>query len=515
MKKNLFNSIGVFSTTALFAMSSFVTNAQTAFDVIANSPNHTVLEQAITTAGLQSALDDPNATLTVFAPDDAAFTAFLNETGLTAAQLLASTDLNDILTYHVLGSTVGSSAINNGDDATPLNTANTLKLTVDGSSVFINQAQVNAADLSASNGVVHSLDAVLLPNETVVDVAIDNNFTTLATALTEARLIPALTDPLDTFTVFAPSDAAFTQSLADLGISAADLLANADLADILLYHVLGAEVLSTGLTNGQIADPLNPANSIKITVTSNNEVFANQAPVSMADVQADNGVVHVIDEVIFTDETVVDAAIDNGFTILTQAVVTAELLPALTDPFEEYTVFAPTDAAFTQFITDEGITAADLLSSTELSDILLYHTIGAEVLSGDLVNGPVTTLNGGDVVIDITSGVTVNGINVSTPDVDVDNGVVHAIDYVLNPANASVNDFTLEMVDVYPNPAINTINVKEMEGAEYSIMNMAGQTVMSGTINNSSIDISQLELGTYFMNLSNDATLYRARFVKK
>jgi len=327
----------------LFGLS---TQAQTNVfdDVISTSPDHTSLTAALEAAGLDDDLQDPNAEFTVFAPDDDAFSNLAAALGVTVGDLLALDNLSDILLYHVLGAEVPSSAIVNGDIVTPLNDANTIKLTATGDGdVFVNQAQVNAADLPTDNGVVHSLDAVILSDETVVDVAIDNGFTALTAAVVTAELLPALTDPFAEYTVFAPSDDAFNNLAAALGTDLEGILANPELGNILTYHVLGQEVMSSMINNGDIVTPLNDANTIKLTATGDGDVFANQAQVELADVGADNGVVHAIDAVILSSETVVDVAIDNGFTSLTAAVVTAELLPALTDPFATFTVFAPSD----------------------------------------------------------------------------------------------------------------------------------------------------------------------------
>jgi transforming growth factor-beta-induced protein len=498
---------------SLFGLSAF---GQTVYGVISGSTNHTTLTAAIDAAGLTTTLNDAAGDFTVFAPDDAAFNDLFAELGITAADLLADANLASILTYHVLNGTTLSTAISNGDIVPPLNTANTLKLTVTTTpSVFVNQAEVNAADLSASNGVVHSIDAVLLTNETVADVAIDNGFNTLVTAVVEARLLPALTDPFAELTVFAPTDAAFTAALTNLGISAADLLASADLTNILLYHVLGSEVLSSAISNGDIETPLNAGNTVKMTVKTNGDVFANHAQVTTADVTADNGVVHIIDQVILENETVVDAAIDNNFTILTQAVVAAELLPALTNPFEEYTVFAPTDAAFTTFITDAGITAGDLLADANLAAILLYHTVGMEVLSGALTNGAVTTLNGDDVIIDLTSGVMVNDANVVTADVQVDNGVVHAIDKVLVPGTASIEELASEQFSVYPNPTSTMIKVDNFENASFKIFNMNGEIVKDGSIESNTIHLESLNNGIYHLHIFEGNKVYTSQFVKQ
>ncbi|MFN9112353.1 MAG: fasciclin domain-containing protein, partial [Bacteroidota bacterium] len=360
--------------------------------------------------------------------------------------LLALPNLNDILLYHVLGVEVPASGVTNGAIVDPLSPTNSLKLTVNGSNVFVNQAQVNAPDLFADNGVVHSTNAVLLPYTTVADIAIGSpDHTTLVAAVIEARLLPALTDPLASLTVFAPTDAAFTAALNALNLTAAELLASPDLSDILLYHVLGEEVLSTDLSNGMLANPLNTTNTLKVTLDVSG-VFVNQAQVTIPDLPADNGTVHVLDAVVLPSTTVADVAIGSpAHTTLVAAVIEARLLPALTNPFSSLTVFAPTDAAFTAALNELGLTAAQLLASASLSDILLYHVLGAEVLSTDLSNGmlatPLNSANTLKVTID-GSNVFVNQAQVTAANLPADNGTVHVLDGVVLP-NTTVVDVAL------------------------------------------------------------------------
>ena len=219
MKKQLFNVKTVLASVLLTLTSSAFGQTNVFDDIIATSPNHNLLEAALIQEGLDAALQDPTATLTVFAPDDNAMSALASELGITDPQvdptdLLATPDLDQILLYHVLGSTVASSGVTNGLIAAPLNTANTLKFTVDGANVYANQASITAVDLTADNGVVHVLDAVVLPNQTVADVAIGSAaHTSLVAAVVEARLLPALTDPFGTFTVFAPTNTAFDDAV--------------------------------------------------------------------------------------------------------------------------------------------------------------------------------------------------------------------------------------------------------------------------------------------------------------
>jgi transforming growth factor-beta-induced protein len=413
-------------------------------DVIAVSPNHTSLAAAIQQAGLVSALQDNTATLTVFAPDNAAFNDLASSLGVTIADLLASPDLSSILLYHVLGVEVASADVTNGALVTPLNPANTIKMTkTSAGTVYANHAMVNAADLFADNGVVHSINKVILSNQTVVDVALNNGFTTLATAVITAELLPALTDPFSTLTVFAPTNTAFDELAAALNTNIAGLLALPNLADILTYHVLGAEVLAADINNGDIVSPLSTTNSLKLTKTSAGNVFVNHAQVTLADVQADNGVVHVLNKVVLPSVTVVDVALDNGFTTLATAVITAELLPALTDPFSTLTVFAPTNTAFDELATALNTNTAGLLALPNLADILTYHVLGAEVFAADINSGgvvsPLSTTNTLKFTKTTTGNVFVNHAQVTIADVLADNGVVHVLNKVVLPSETVVD----------------------------------------------------------------------------
>ncbi|MGD2043936.1 MAG: fasciclin domain-containing protein [Acidimicrobiia bacterium] len=142
----------------------------TIVDVAAGNEDFSTLVAAVEAAGLTDALADPDATLTVFAPTNEAFDAALTALGLTAEELLADTEtLTSILTYHVLGEVVTSSDIAAaGTEEIPVETLSGEELTVvvgdDGTVSFADQdAVVTTADLEASNGVIHVIDAVLLP----------------------------------------------------------------------------------------------------------------------------------------------------------------------------------------------------------------------------------------------------------------------------------------------------------------------------------------------------------------
>ena len=453
-------------------------------------------------------MSNPFGTFTVFAPTDAAFADLADELGVQVSDLLDLENLTDVLLYHVLGVEVPSSAVTNGLIESPLNEDNTIKMTVTSTGdVFANHAEVILFDVEASNGVVHAIDAVILPSTTVVDVAINNaGFTILTTAVVQQELLPVLTNPFSTFTVLAPTDAAFTALLSDLGITAEQLLESADLTDYLLYHVFDSEILSSDLANGLIAEPISETNTIKVTVTGSGDVFFNHAEVVLANVEADNGVVHAIDAVILPVNTVVDVAIDNNFTYLTTALIQEELVPTLSNPFSEFTVFAPTNQAFEELAEALSTDIAGLLALENLTTVLLYHVVAGTVASTDLTNGTVNTLADLDVTVNITGGVTINNSNVTLPDVAAFNGIVHVIDRVLVPGGSpvSLDDFDNVSITAYPNPSSTVVSFTGLEEAELSIVDINGSVVFTGKYTNNPIDISDLSSGMYFIYISSE-----------
>jgi len=287
---------------------------------------------------------------------------------------------------------------------------------------------------------------VYAEESTVVEIAVnDGNFTTLVAALQEAELVDTLSGE-GPFTVFAPTDDAFADLLAQLDITASDLLNHPQLTDVLLYHVVSGKVMSTDLSEGMEAETLKGDN---ITVSLEGGVFINDSEVVTADIEGSNGVVHVIDEVLVPEdfvletepeETVVDIAVNNGsFTTLVAALQEAELVEALSGE-GPFTVFAPTDDAFADLLAQLDITASDLLNHPQLTDVLLYHVVSGKVMSTDLSEGmEAPTLKGDNIMVSLEGGVFINDSEVVTADIEGSNGVIHVLDSVLVPG-----DFVLE-----------------------------------------------------------------------
>ena len=269
----------------------------TIMDIVANSVDHATLEIALVASGLDETLSNPGA-FTLFAPTDAAF-ALLPAGALNALLADPNGALVDVLLYHALQGTVLSTDLSDGMMAATLQGSD-ITVTINANGVFINNAQVILADVMADNGVVHIIDAVLIPGitpvtTTVVDIIVNSPVhNILETAVIAAELADDLSGD-GPFTVFAPTDAAF-EALPAGTIDALLADPTGALAQILLYHVVAGEALSSSLTNGQTITTLQ-GTDVTVSITGGN-VFINNAQVVVADLVADNGVVHVIDAVL-------------------------------------------------------------------------------------------------------------------------------------------------------------------------------------------------------------------------
>ena len=394
---------------------------------------HDSLVAGVIQAGLLETLQGPGP-FTVFAPTDQAFT----DAGIDLAALdtpEGQATLSDILLYHVVAGEVPAANVTDCMSATAVN-GNPLSFTV-GTSVMVNGATVTATDVATSNGIIHVIDKVLSPTETPNDIPRTAQCTgihdSLVAAVIQADLLETLQGP-GPFTVFAPTDQAFT----DAGIDLAALDTpdgKAALADILLYHVVSGDVPAANVTECMSATAVNGQ---PLSFTVGDSVMVNGATVTLADVSTSNGVIHVIDKVLSPKDTPNDiprtAQCTGIHDSLVAAVVQAELLATLqgNGPF---TLFAPTDQAF----ADAGIDLAALDTAegkATLTDILLYHVVAGAVPSSAVTECmSATAVNGQSLSFTVGDTVMVNGATVTLADVNTSNGVIHVIDKVLSPTD--------------------------------------------------------------------------------
>jgi transforming growth factor-beta-induced protein len=268
--------------------------------------NFETLVIAVIAAELVDALRGPGP-FTVFAPSEEAWARLPPGTLQRLLRPVNKAMLTDILLYHVVSGAVAASTITNGQVAgTLLNGADVTFGVLDGT-VTVNQATVIAADVSATNGVIHVIDEVLLPPEaaallstpSIIDTAIESGFGTLVTAVGVAGLVDALNGP-GPFTVFAPTDTAF-ENLEDGLLN--ELINNPlDLAYVLQYHVVSGLVLAEDAIalDGESVTTLN---GYDIDISFVDGVLRiNDANVIQGDIRASNGVIHILDAVLIPPE---------------------------------------------------------------------------------------------------------------------------------------------------------------------------------------------------------------------
>ena len=261
---------------------------------------------------------------TVFAPTDEAFKALLAKLGTSEEEFLARPDLADILKLHIVkGKQLLSSDLQEEQSLETLQ-GNELKVVKEGEAVKVGPATVLKSDLIGSNGVIHSIDMVLLPetseegegegeeedpisafdaqeaNKTIIDLVKESgDFKMLLKAIAAAKLLDTLKEN-GPFTFFAPTDEAFKALLAKLGMSEEQFLARPDLADILKLHIIkGKQLLSSDLQEEQSLETLQ---GDELNVVKEGEaVKVGPATVLKSDLIGSNGVIHSIDTVLLPE----------------------------------------------------------------------------------------------------------------------------------------------------------------------------------------------------------------------
>ncbi|MEE4176996.1 MAG: fasciclin domain-containing protein [Bacteroides sp.] len=260
-----------------------------------NRPTFSTLNVALARTGLASVVSSNR--LTVFAPTDAAFA----ELGLYPNNIASVPNLADILLYHVVDGVVTSDMLSNGFVPTANGAA--VEINLD-NGVFVNDAQVIMADIKARNGIIHAIDKVMFP-PTMNLVELAQSFAPEFSILVDAVIAAGLTEVLATggpFTVFAPTNAAFAALLEELPYDSLDEIPVEVLTEVLLYHVVEGRVFSSDLVSGTVPT-LNgtfEVNTSNFTITDFNQREANIVT-SLINIQATNGVVHVIDRVILPE----------------------------------------------------------------------------------------------------------------------------------------------------------------------------------------------------------------------
>lgn len=335
--------------------------------------SYNTLNAAIDKAGIRASLEAGNVTL--FAPTDAAFEA----AGIDIRDIDAA-ELADILTYHVADGSILS---------TDLGAA---VATLNGSSIIVNGECLNGStafasagkDVNLSNGVIHSIDNILIPPTGDITAKInefatatDAELTLLQNAIVKAGLDATLSSNAS-FTLFAPTDAAMTA--AGLDQTAIDAATVQELQDILLYHVLSGAVLTCGVVEGRTETakgPLTSEKGVDITI-GDDGVEVEGAVVETADIIADNGVIHIVDAVVFPKQTIIEALEQPNigffqyyrthrfFEILAKSGITYDLN-------DKIYLLVPSTFALDTYLDNLGTDVATL-TPAECADIVNFHT---------------------------------------------------------------------------------------------------------------------------------------------
>ncbi|UBZ13052.1 fasciclin domain-containing protein [Flagellimonas marinaquae] len=395
---------------------------------------------------------------TVFAPTNEAFNDLLAQLdGFDSLDDFSSQQLQDllavILTYHVVADAAFSTDLSDGMSLTTLQ-GSSLQVVIDGD-VFIQDAtdvpaQVVDADIEVSNGVVHIIDKVLLPQAIldeladiilvpITDLAIGNeNLQNLVAALTAADGdLPTVLRGDGPFTVLAPTDEAFENFLD--GAALADIPTDV-LTNVLLNHVISGEVTSedlTGLGSGYTSTLATGAGEQNVSLffdTSDGVTFNGVSSVITPDVKALNGIVHVVDAVIDIPNIVDHAVANPGLSSLVAALTdggNTTFTDLLSNEEELFTVFAPGNDAFSAFTNP---------NSNDINAILANHVVmGAAAFRSDLTSTYYTTEaefatdENLSLYVNIDDGVTLNGTSsVVMADIVASNGVIHTVDAVID-----------------------------------------------------------------------------------
>jgi transforming growth factor-beta-induced protein len=440
------------------------------------TPSLSILVDALTMyPDLVNALSN-DGSYTVFAPTNDAFVALLEVIGQTDLNDIPENVLERLLKYHVIsGAALLSSDLSNGQEAATLLSADDMiTVGVNNMDVTINGAMVTTANVEASNGVVHIVDAVLVPEQelsivnTIVEPAYFNkDFSILTAAVIKADLLETLINKEANYTLFAPNNAAFEKA----NITSLDNLSKEDLVPILTYHVIDGEVFGDGLpATGSAVTTL--GGNFYLSINNSGTYINGTSMVTVATLAGealdyDNGVVHTIDMTLVpATDNIVNIAVaasqasegaEFGQLVAALTAVendeTTDALVSILSGEGSFTVFAPTDAAFASLYSlaqvEDFAALVDAVGIGTIEVVLKYHVLGSKVFSSDIPNAlngnanvalsPLAegnfTLNSDLTITDTDGALQLGTVDASIIDTDIfgTNGVIHVIDQVILP----------------------------------------------------------------------------------
>ena len=402
----------------------------TVLELLAAAPSNSHFNDIVSNDDLNALLDS-GTDLTVLVPNNDAIDAYAAAMGMTTADFIASESAVDMALYHIVPNEAIMFSALSGESV--VTTALGMPISFQEYEV-VNATDVAAADLEASNGVVHLLDEVVVLSDGIyqwLDASTQHNY--LTTAVNFLGLDGAFS-AIGAGTIFAPTDGAILAYADANDLSIIDIVYNPDFLDALLVHSIGSAALTSGdlLAAGNVT--ADSGDELFIT-SSEGAVYVNAAEVTNADNLTQNGVVHVVNEIIMPTNFLSDAIADAGLTLLDTLLTLTGIIDELSVP-ANYTVFAPTDSAIMAFLEAEELTLDELLLDVDgLTEGLLLHVVDDFLASTDLQDGDqLMTLAGDAVLVEVAEGsVMVGGATVVQADIPADNGILHLMGAVLTP----------------------------------------------------------------------------------
>lgn len=387
-------------------------------EIIEESPSLSTLLSALSQAGLDETLRE-TTTYTVFAPENDAFA------GIDVSSL-SEEELENVLLNHVLSTVTAdfTSTMTTGYLTTMATGPEDYNLSffVDANSELRFNGVASLVDglydLGATNGILHTVNGILLP-PTVVDHALANpNYSSFAAAVEAAGLTDALMED-GPYTIFAPSNSAFeafmTQLNGAFGWSALEDIPLDILQEVVNYHVVNESNLLSGEFDGSI-QTTSQGEGFTLNADLIDDASYTNAGIELTDIQGINGVVHGIDKVLLPDsvfQSVLDATLnivercnDRGFTAFLDAAEIAGLTSSLSA--DNITAFVPNNDAFVALLAvSESFSSLEDFDTPEeiatLTDLLNYHLYAGQLMAGDLTDGQeITTIYGDTFTVDLT-----------------------------------------------------------------------------------------------------------------
>lgn len=395
------------------------------------------LDTSIMTANLTDTLSSPGP-FTIFAPTDTAFAA-------AAAALPSDPDLlGNVLVNHVVGGSFTTQQLSLLSSLTGVGGLDILlDFAVDPPTVGVARLG-NTTDQIATNGVVHSIDRVLVPPNVLEGTVLVPTLSTLRAAVLASPATEATLGGAGPITVFAPVDAAFE------GVDLAPILGDQLILDDLLgYHLANGQALSTSLTDGEVIT-MSTGTQLTVRVEGSAVTLQDGAGqtinVVAPDIRLLNGVVHLVDGVLNPDHLLreaLDASLTRGLNLINRAQLTATFIQ---DP-GPFTVFLPTNDAFAALEAavnaDPDIRnfSLDIVQPTILANILFHHTVPERLTSADVIaaNGTTAFTNLSGLPLAVGTSTTTGGLTVGGADLGTEldgmavNGILHTVNQVIVP----------------------------------------------------------------------------------